>query len=154
MEKIWLKHYPAGVPAEIDPNRHRSLKELFEQSCGQYRDRPAYTSMDVTLTYGDLDELSRRFGAWLQHVAGLRKGDRVALMMPNVLQYPVALFGALRAGFTVVNTNPLYTPRELEHQLKDSGTRAIVILENFAQVLQEVIGTTDVKHIIDRKSVV
>ena len=148
MEKIWLRNYPSGVPAEIDPGRYRSLKQIFEESFEKFRDRPAYTNMDVTLTYGELDELSRRFGAWLQHVAGLRKGDRVALMMPNILQYPVAILGVLRAGFTVVNTNPLYTPRELEHQLKDSGAKAIVILENFATVLQEVIARTDVKQVI------
>jgi long-chain acyl-CoA synthetase len=148
VEKIWLRNYPPGVPAEIDPARYRSLKQLFEQSFQKFRERPAYTNMDVTLTYGDLDELSARFGAWLQQVAGLGKGERVALMMPNVLQYPVAIMGVLRAGLTVVNTNPLYTPRELEYQLKDSGAKAIVILENFAHVLQEVIVRTDVKHVI------
>ena len=135
MEKIWLKSYPPGVPAEIDPNQIRSLKHLFEESFAQYRDRPAYINMGATLTYGELDELSARFGAWLQSI-GLVKGDRVALMMPNILQYPIALIGALRAGMVVVNTNPLYTARELEHQLRDSGARVIVILENFAHVLQ------------------
>ena len=146
MEKIWLKSYPKGVPAEIDVNRYRSLKELFEESFQQHAGSPAYTNMDVTLTYSDLDRLSRCFAAWLQHVAGLRKGDRVALMMPNILQYPVAIAGVLRAGLTVVNCNPLYTPRELEHQLKDSGASVILILENFAHVLQQVIGKTDVRH--------
>ena len=148
MEKIWLKSYPPGVPAEIDTGLYRSLKQLFEESFEKYRDRPAYTNMDVTLTYGELEELSRRFGAWLQQVAGLRKGDRVALMMPNVLQYPIAILAVLRTGLTVVNVNPLYTPRELEHQLKDSGAKAILILENFAHVLQQVIGKTDIKHVI------
>ena len=148
VERIWLKNYPPGVPAEIDPGRYRSLKQLFEESFEKFRSRPAYTNMDVTLTYDDLDELSRRLGAWLQHGAGLRKGDRVALMMPNVLQYPVAIFGVLRAGMTVVNTNPLYTPRELEQQLKDSGAKAIVILENFAHVLEQVIARTAVKHVV------
>ncbi len=148
MNKIWLKSYPQGVPAEIDPNRYPSLKHLFEESFRKYRDAPAYTNMDVTLSYADLDERSRCFGAWLQNVAGLKKGDRVALMMPNVLQYPVAIAGVLRAGMTVVNTNPLYTTRELEHQIKDSGAKAILILENFAHVLQEVIGQTNVKHVI------
>lgn len=148
MDKIWLKHYPQGVPAEIDPNQYSSLKHVFEAAFTKYRDRPAYTNMDVTLTYADIDAQSRAFGAWLQHVAGLRKGDRVALMMPNVLQYPIALAGVLRAGMTVVNTNPLYTARELEHQLKDSGAKAILILENFAHVLQEVIANTDVRHVI------
>lgn len=148
MEKIWLKHYPPGVPAEIDPSRYSSLKHLFEQGFAKYREQPAYTNMDVTLTYADIDRQSRCFGAWLQHVAGLKKGDRVALMMPNVLQYPVAIAGVLRAGMTVVNTNPLYTARELEHQLKDSSAKVIVILENFAHVLQEVIANTDVRHVI------
>lgn len=148
MNKIWLKSYPQGVPAEIDPGRYPSLKHLFEQSFVKFRDLPAYTNMDVTLSYAGIDERSRCFGAWLQNVAGLRKGDRVALMMPNVLQYPIAIAGVLRAGMTVVNTNPLYTARELEHQLKDSGAKAILILENFARVLQEVIGRTDIKHVI------
>jgi long-chain acyl-CoA synthetase len=148
VEKIWLRNYPSGVPAEIDPGRYRSLKQLFEESFEKFRTRPAYTNMDVTFTYGDMEELSRRFGAWLQHGAGLRKGDRVALMMPNVLQYPVAIFGVLRAGLTVVNTNPLYTPRELELQLKDSGAKVIVILENFAHVLDQVIARTDVEHVV------
>jgi long-chain acyl-CoA synthetase len=146
--KHWLKHYPPGVPAEIDPGRYRSLKQLFEESFEKYRDRPCYTNMDVTLTYGDLEELSGRFGAWLQQVARLRKGDRVALMMPNILQYPVAIFGVLRAGMTAVNVNPLYTPRELEHQLKDSGAKVILILENFASVLQQVVARTDIKTVI------
>ena len=148
MDKIWLRNYPSGVPAEIDPGRYRSLKQLFEESFEKFRARPSYTNLDVTLTYDDMDELSRRFAVWLQKVAGLRKGDRVALMMPNILQYPVAIFGVLRAGLTVVNTNPLYTPRELEFQLKDSGAKAIVILENFAHVLQEVIARTEVKHVV------
>jgi long-chain acyl-CoA synthetase len=148
VERIWLRNYPLGVPAEIDPGRYRSLKQLFEESFEKFRTRPSYTNMDVTLTYDDMDEMSRRFGAWLQHGAGLRKGDRVALMMPNVLQYPVAIFGVLRAGLTVVNTNPLYTPRELEHQLKDSGAKVIVILENFAHVLEQVIARTDVQHVV------
>jgi long-chain acyl-CoA synthetase len=148
VEKIWLKNYPPGVPAEIDPNRYASLKHLFEEGFTKYLDQPAYTNMDVTFTYADIEAKSRSFGAWLQHVAGLTRGDRVAIMLPNVLQYPVAIAGALRVGMTVVNTNPLYTTRELEHQLKDSGAKAILILENFAHVLQEVIGNTDVKHVI------
>jgi long-chain acyl-CoA synthetase len=148
VEKTWLRNYPTGVPAEIDTGRYRSLKQLFEESFEKYRARPAYTNMDATLTYDEMDELSRCFGAWLQKVAGLHKGDRVALMMPNVLQYPLAIFGVLRAGLTVVNTNPLYTARELEYQLKDSGAKAIVILENFAHVLQDVISRTAVKHVV------
>ncbi len=147
MEKIWLKHYPPGVRAEIDFNEYRSIGELFEKSTGKFRERPAYTNMGATITFGDLDRLSRDFGAWLQG-KGLARGARVAVMMPNCLQYPVALFGILRAGFVVVNVNPLYTPRELEHQLKDSGAEAIVILENFAHVLQAVVAKTPVKHVV------
>ena len=147
-EKLWLKSYPAGVPATIDPWRFRSLKDLAEQSFAQHPDRNAYVQMGRAMTFRQLDEQSRAFGAWLQEHAGLRKGGRVAIMMPNVLQYPIALFGVLRAGGTVVNTNPLYTARELEHQLHDSGAEVIVILENFAHVLQEVIAKTQVKHIV------
>ena len=148
MEKIWLKSYPPGVPAEIDPREYKSLKEVFERSFEKYRAQPAYINMGTALSYGDLETLSAQFGAWLQQRAGLKKGDRLALMMPNLLQYPVAIAGAFRAGVTVVNTNPLYTPRELQHQLKDSGATAILILENFAAVLQEVIAATDLKHVI------
>src|SRR5712671_648439 len=137
VEKIWLKHYPKGVPAEIDINEYASVREIFEESVGKYGSRPAFSCMGKTLTFAELDTLSAAFGAWLQGI-GCKKGARVALMMPNILQYPVCLFGTLRAGCTVVNVNPLYTPRELEHQLKDSGAEAIVILENFAHVLQEV----------------
>ena len=148
MEKIWLKSYPPGVPAEIDPREYKSLKEVFERSFEKYRAQPAYINMGTALSYGDLETLSAQFGAWLQQRAGLKKGDRLALMMPNLLQYPVAIAGAFRAGVTVVNTNPLYTPRELQHQLKDSGATAILILENFAGVLQEVIAATNLKHVI------
>ncbi|MGQ0545253.1 MAG: long-chain-fatty-acid--CoA ligase [Betaproteobacteria bacterium] len=137
MERIWLKSYPAGVPADIDPNQHRSLIELFDASIKQYVERPAYHSMGKGISFGELEKLSRDFGAWLQ-AKGLPKGARVALMMPNCLQFPIAMFGALRSGCTVVNVNPLYTARELEHQLKDSGAEVIVILENFASVLQQV----------------
>ncbi len=140
MEKIWLKSYPKGVPAEIDPTAYGSLIDLVEQSFAKYADRTAFLQMGRELTYRELEEKSRAFASWLQHEAGLQKGDRVALMMPNVLQYPIAIFGVLRAGMVVVNTNPLYTARELEHQLKDSGAKAILVLENFAHVLQEVIG--------------
>jgi len=148
MEKIWLKSYPAGVPAEVDVRRYRSLKEILEASCRQFRDLPAYTNMGTSITYGGLDELTRRFGAYLQKGAGLPRGSRVAIMLPNLLQYPVALFGALRAGMTVVNVNPMYTPRELRHQLRDSGAEAIVVLENFAHTLQEVIAETSVRTVI------
>ncbi len=148
IEKIWIRNYPAGVPAEINPAELASLQALLETSLVKYADRPAYTMMDRTLTYGELDRLSRQFAAYLQKVAGLRRGDRIAIMLPNVLQYPVAIAAAFRAGLTVVNTNPLYTPRELEHQLKDSGARAILILENFAHTLQEVIDATGVGTVI------
>ena len=147
MEKIWLKNYPEGVPAEIDPGKYRSLRDLFEESVATYGERPAYHCMGKEISYADLERLSKAFGAWLQS-RGLNRGDRVALMMPNVLQYPVALFGVLRAGMVVVNVNPLYTPRELEHQLLDSGAKAIVILENFAHTLEQVIARTQVKHVV------
>ena len=148
MEKIWLREYPPGVPAEVDLNEFSSLKDILEKSCQRFADLPAFSNMGVTLRYRDIDRLSRAFGAWLQQTLGLGKGERVALMMPNILQYPVALFGILRAGLIVVNVNPLYTPRELEHQLKDSGATAIVIIENFAHTLQEVLDRTPVKTVI------
>jgi long-chain acyl-CoA synthetase len=147
MERIWLAHYPPGVPADVDISQYRSLPELMEESFRKYAPRDAFIFMDHALTYGDLDRLSAAFGAWLQ-ARGLARGARVAIMMPNVLQYPVALAGALRAGYVVVNANPLYTPRELEHQLKDSGAEAIVILENFAATLQQVIARTALKHVV------
>ena len=138
MEKIWLKSYPPGVPAEVDTSIYASLPALFEDSFKKHANEKAYVCMDKAITFGDLDRLSRAFGAYLQGL-GLKQGDRVAIMMPNVLQYPVALAAVLRAGFIAVNVNPLYTPRELEHQLKDSGALAIVVLENFASVLQEAL---------------
>jgi long-chain acyl-CoA synthetase len=147
LEKIWLKSYPAGIPAEIDVNEYASLREVLEESCAKFGSRPAYSCMGRTITFADLDKLSAAFGAFLQG-RGLTKGTRVALMMPNVLQYPVCLFGILRAGCTVVNVNPLYTPRELEHQLTDSGAEMIVVVENFAHTLAEVISKTQVKHVI------
>ncbi len=148
MEKIWLRSYPAGVPAEVNPDELASLQALISRSFEKFADRPAYTSMDRTLTYGDIDRLSRQFAAYLQQVAGLKKGDRLAIMLPNVLQYPVALVAAFRAGLTVVNTNPLYTPRELEHQLSDSGAKAILILENFAHTLESVRAATGIETVI------
>ena len=148
MERIWLSSYPAGIPAEIDRNEFQSLGELFEKSVVKYADRVAYINMGRALSYGELDRLTRDFGAYCQSALGLKQGARVALMMPNVLQYPIAMFGALRAGYTVVNCNPLYTPRELEHQLRDSGAEAIVVLENFAHVLQEVIARSAVKQVV------
>ncbi len=148
MEKIWLREYPPGVPAEVDLNEFASLKDILEKTCRRFADLPAYSNMGVILRYRDIDRLSRDFGAYLQQALGLGKGERVAIMMPNVLQYPVALFGILRAGLIVVNVNPLYTPRELEHQLKDSGATAIVIVENFAHTLQEVLDQTPIKTVI------
>ncbi len=142
-----MKSYPAGIPAEIDINEYASLREVLEESCAKFGSRPAYSCMGRTITFADLDKLSAAFGAFLQG-RGLAKGTRVALMMPNVLQYPVCLFGILRAGCTVVNVNPLYTPRELEHQLTDSGAEMIVVVENFAHTLAEVISKTQVKHVI------
>jgi len=147
MERIWLKSYPPGVPAEIDPSKCRTLKELVERTCVEHADRVAFIQMGAQLTYRQLDELSKAFAAWLQH-EGFQKGDRIAIMLPNTLQYPVALFGALRAGLTVVNTNPLYTVPELEYQLTDSSATAILILENFVHVLQQVIGRTKVRRVL------
>src|ERR1700733_9405820 len=148
MDRNWLNQYPPGVPADIDPDKYASLRDIFEEACAAHGHAAAFTNMGATLSYVQLDELSRAFAAWLQKKSGLKQGDRVALMMPNVLQYPVALFGVLRAGMVVVNTNPLYTSRELEHQLKDSGAKAIVIVENFAHVLQEVLPRTDLKQVL------
>ena len=148
MEKFWLKRYPAGVPAEINPDIYGSLVEMFEASVAQFGDLPAYINMGQTLTYRALEQQSRAFAAYLQQELHLQKGDRVGLMMPNLLQYPVALFGILRAGMIAVNINPLYTPRELEHQLKDSGAKAIVIVSNFANTLERVVYKTGVKHVI------
>jgi len=147
MERIWLKDYPPGVPADIDAARYRSLVAMIEESFAKFRADKAFICMDKALTYGELDDMSRAFAAWLQG-QGLKQGARVAIMMPNVLQYPVAVVGILRAGMTVVNVNPLYTPRELEFQLKDSGAEAIIVLENFAITLQQVISRTAVKHVV------
>src|SRR6202020_3131739 len=148
LDRNWLNQYPPGVPADIDPDAFPSLKEAIEEAFSSYRTLPAFSNMGATLTYAQLDELSRAFAAWLQRKSGLAPGDRVALMMPNILQYPIALFGVLRAGMVVVNTNPLYTARELEHQLKDSSAKVIVIVENFMHVLQEVLPRTDLKHVL------
>jgi long-chain acyl-CoA synthetase len=147
MERIWLKQYPAGVPADIDVTQYSSLVELLEESFAKFSDRKAFICMDKSISYRDLDEMSQALAAYLQS-RGLQKGARVALMMPNVLQYPVSTAAVLRAGYAVVNVNPLYTPRELEHQLKDSGAEAIVVLENFATTVQQVIARTAVKHVI------
>ncbi|MBS0847120.1 long-chain-fatty-acid--CoA ligase FadD [Citrobacter sp. JGM124] len=148
MNKVWLNRYPADVPAEINPDKYQSLIDMFEQAVARYADNPAFVNMGHTITFRTLEARSRAFAAYLQQGLGLKKGDRVALMMPNLLQYPVALFGILRAGMVVVNVNPLYTPRELEHQLVDSGASAIVIVSNFAHTLEKVVGKTPVKHVI------
>lgn len=147
MNRPWLVNYPKGVPVNIDADAYPMLMDMVEEALKKYSDLPAFISMDKTLTYGELDRLSSQFGAYLQS-RGLQAGDRIALMMPNLLQYPIALFGALRAGLIVVNTNPLYTPREMRHQFSDSGAKAIVIAENFAANLQQIIGETPVKTVI------
>jgi len=148
VQRVWLNHYPPGVPTDIDPDQYGSLNAMFDEACAAYGNLPAYENFGTVLTYAQLDALSRAFAAWLQKKSGLQPGDRVALMMPNVMQYPVALFGTLRAGMTVVNVNPLYTTRELEHQLKDSGAKAIVIVENFAHILQQVLPHTELKQVL------
>ncbi|WP_435106838.1 AMP-binding protein [Arhodomonas sp. AD133] len=145
--KFWLKHYPKDVPTEIDPSRYRSLVHLLEESFRKFAGQNAYVCMDKRLTYAEVDDHSRKLGGWLQST-GMEKGGRVAVMMPNVLQYPIAVAAVLRAGYTVVNVNPLYTARELEHQLRDSGAEAIIILENFATTLERVIDRTQVKHVV------
>jgi long-chain acyl-CoA synthetase len=147
MEKPWLKSYPPGVPAQIDSSGYRSIVDVLEQSCSKYKDRMAYHNMGAELSYSELDYLTRNFAASLQDM-GLQQGDRIALMMPNILQYPVALFGALRAGLVIVNTNPMYTARELRHQLVDAGAKAIVVVENFAAVLESVRHEVPLEHII------
>jgi long-chain acyl-CoA synthetase len=147
MEKFWLQHYPPGVPAEVDVDQYSSLVQLMEEGFSKYAQRNAYAYMDRLFTFAEIDRHSAAFGAWLQ-ARGVARGTRVAIMMPNVVQYPIALAGVLRAGCVVVNVNPLYTPRELEHQLKDSGAEAIVILESFAHTLQQVIAKTSIKHVI------
>jgi long-chain acyl-CoA synthetase len=147
MDKFWLKSYPPNVPAEIDPDQYRSLVHLLDESFQKYAQRNAYVCMDRFLTYAELDACSKRLAAWLQS-RGMEKGARVAVMMPNVLQYPIAIAAILRAGYTVVNVNPLYTPRELEHQLKDSGSEAIIVLENFAHTVEQVLVKTQVRHVV------
>ena len=148
MEKVWLKHYTDGVPATVEHGEFQSLRDVIDDATSRFADRPAYSNMGVTLTYADLERESTALAAWLQNTAGLRKGERVALMMPNILQYPIALCAILRAGLVAVNVNPLYTARELRHQLKDSGARGIVILENFAATLERVIADTNVDTVI------
>ena len=148
MEKIWLSSYIEGTPEFIDNAGYDSLRDLIEENCRAHADKPAYANMGVTLRFADIDRLSAQFAAYLQHELGLAKGERVALMMPNILQYPIALFGVLRAGLVAVNVNPLYTKRELEHQMNDSGAKAIVIVENFASTLSAVIDKTGLEHVI------
>jgi long-chain acyl-CoA synthetase len=147
VERFWLEHYPPGVPADIDVNEYASVREVFEEACRAYSTRPAFSCMGRSISFADLDALSATFGAWLQSI-GCGRGTRVALMMPNILQYPVCLFGTLRAGCTVVNVNPLYTARELEHQLVDSGAEVIVVVENFANTLQHAVGRTKVRQAV------
>lgn len=148
MEKIWLKSYPPGVPHEVPAPPFRSIRDLFEQAFEKYPDNAAYTNMGTTISYADLDRLSMQFACYLQNSLGLTRGERVAIMLPNILQYPVVMCGIFRAGLVVVNVNPLYTARELKHQLKDSGTKSIIILENFAHILEDVLADVDVEHIV------
>ncbi|MGM0564250.1 MAG: AMP-binding protein [Pseudomonadota bacterium] len=148
MEKIWLEHYPEGVEAEINPDQYPSLVEVFEEAVEKFADRPAFYNIKRHITYRELDKLSMQFANYLREDLGLKKGDVVAIMMPNCLQYPVALFGIMRAGLTVANVNPLYTPRELAHQLNDAGAKSIVIVENFASVLEQVMDQVDVDNIV------
>ncbi|MEJ7806987.1 MAG: AMP-binding protein, partial [Telluria sp.] len=147
MDKFWLKSYEKGVAAEIDFTQYRSLNQLLEEAFKKYADRKAYACMDKSITYGELDQMSRQMAAWLQS-RGMKQGARAAIMMPNILQYPVAMAAVLRAGYVIVNVNPLYTPRELQHQLIDSGAEAIIVLENFATTLEQVLPKTKVKHIV------
>lgn len=151
MEKIWLKSYPKGVPYEIDPNQYQSLVELFLTSCKKYHDRPSFSNLGTEISYQELEQYSRYFAAYLQTTLALKKGDRFAIMLPNLLQYPIALFGALRAGLTVVNVNPLYTPRELTHQLNDAKVSALLVLENFANTVEASLNELSLQHIIITK---
>ncbi|MDJ0778276.1 MAG: AMP-binding protein [Gammaproteobacteria bacterium] len=148
MEKAWLKSYPPGVPEFIDIDEYRSVTDVFEQAIERFSDLPCFCNLGTTLTYRDMDRLTGRLASYLQQLPGMERGDRVAVMMPNTLQNPIAIFAILRAGYTVVNTNPLYTPRELEHQLKDAGAKAIIVMENFCHTLQEVIDNTLIEHVI------
>ncbi|MDH3714350.1 MAG: AMP-binding protein [Gammaproteobacteria bacterium] len=148
MEKIWLKSYPSGLPEEIDADRFSSVAEIWRDACSRYADRPAYSNMGAMLSYRDMEAMTASVAGYLRDELKLEKGDRVAIMMPNLLQYPIALFGVLRAGLAVVNVNPLYTARELQHQLSDSGAKAIFILANFADTLEQVIDKTSVEHVV------
>ena len=148
---FWNDKRPAGVPSQIDMSTYKSVIEVFERSCKKFADRPAFTNLGVTLTYAELDRYSAAFAAWLQQYTDLKPGDRIAVQMPNVLQYPIAVFGALRAGLIVVNTNPLYTAREMRHQFKDSGARALVYLNMFGKLVQEVLPDTGIEVLIEAK---
>ena len=148
MEKVWLKSYPPGVPESIDVNAYQSVAEVFNQAVEKYGDCPSFSNFGTTLSYNDMDRLTAQLASYLQNLPNMRKGDRVAIMMPNVLQYPISIFAAIRGGFTVVNTNPLYTARELKHQLSDSGAKAIIVMENFCHVLDEIIDEVPVQHVI------
>ena len=148
MDKVWLKSYPPGVPETIDVNAYQSVADVFDHAIGKYGDNPAFTNFGTTLSYNDMDRLTGQLASYLQSLPNMRKGDRVAIMMPNVLQNPISIFAAIRAGFTVVNTNPLYTARELKHQLSDSGAKVIIVVENFCQVLAEIIDETPIQHVI------
>ncbi len=148
MDKPWLKSYPPGISPEIDPSRYASVAEVFDESVEKFAELPAFSNMGKTLSYEDMGRLTRDLAAYLQSLPGMEQGDRVAIMMPNILQNPIAIFAVLRAGFTVVNTNPLYTPRELRHQLRDSGAKAILVVENFCHTLEQVIADTEVQHVI------
>ena len=148
MEKVWLKSYPPGVPEEIDLDTYQSVTDVFEQAIARFGEKPCFSNLGTTLTYDEMDRYTDQFASYLQSLPELAKGDRIAIMMPNVLQNPIAIFAVLRAGFTVVNTNPLYTARELQHQLSDSGAKAIIVMENFCHTLEEVIGETPIRHVI------
>ena len=148
MEKVWLKNYPENVPHEINPSEYTDLLALFEEACSKYGEKSAFENMDVSITFSELNTLTEEFAAYLQNHTNLKPGDRVAIQMPNLLQFPIVMFGALRAGMVVVNTNPLYTAREMKHQFNDSGAKAIIILSNFAHVLEKVVNETSIETII------
>src|SRR5688572_28590601 len=144
----WFKNYPEGIPQDVKLYEYNFVTKIFEERCKKYKDRIAFENMGARLTYAPVDELSRNFAAYLQHELKLKKGDRIAIQMPNLLQFPIAFLGALRAGLIVVNTNPLYTPREMEHQFRDAGVTAIVIVANFASNLEKIIRNTSIRHVI------
>jgi len=148
MDKVWLKSYPPGVPEKIDIDAYHSVAEVFERAVASYAEKPAFTNLGTTLTYNEMDRYTGQLASYLQNLPNMHKADRVAIMMPNVLQNPIAIFAALRAGFTVVNTNPLYTPRELKHQLVDSGAKVIIVMENFCHTLAEIIDETPIQYVI------